>query len=167
MDQSEGRQSEVRLCLAAAGREEEQIHRATIGRVGIDNALQVQEQERKLKRPPGRFRPRHRAGLLAAGIPSPSLEGHRRVGKRERAEHIGAGEQLDPLANPIGRDACGVERESRRSACAVRSAGLPSGLAALRSRPRTDRPGRSGPFEHPRRISSAASASIPSVDSLK
>jgi hypothetical protein len=53
-EQGERREPEVRLGLSAAGREVEEVDAAPVGVRGIDHASEVQQNERELKRPPGR-----------------------------------------------------------------------------------------------------------------
>ena len=77
MDQREGRQAEVGLGLAAAGREEEQVDNLAVVVVRIDDPGQVHQDEGKLERSPGRgidrrLRPSPASDRTGAERPWPS-----------------------------------------------------------------------------------------------
>ena len=75
------------------------------GVIRLDDALQIQQEERELKRPPGRLVNLVGTASLLKSIAAPGLAGHRRVGQRERAEDLGVRQRLDALTYPVGGDA--------------------------------------------------------------
>ena len=123
----EGREAEVRLGLAAARREEEQVHGLAVRIARVGEAGQVQQDEGELERAPARRldpeplaeRPRHGAVRDAEGV--------ERVGVR--------GQDRDAALDPVGG-------ERRRSAAAPRpsrgarpaSVAMPARRASIHSR---------------------------------
>ena len=102
IDQGEGRESQVGLRLAAACREEEEVHDLPVVMMGIDDARQVHQQEGELEWPPGRRI--DRGGILPLHRPAPTSSrlGHDAVGETEGLEDVRIRESRDAILDALG-----------------------------------------------------------------
>ena len=92
-------QPQVRLGLAAAGREEQQVHRLSVRVPWIGEAGQVQQQKRELERPPARS-----FGLDLVAEPPAQSARHRPVRDPEGVQEIRIlAEHRHPVGHAVGR----------------------------------------------------------------
>ena len=132
----EGCDAQVRLRLASAGREEEQVHGLTVRIERIREARQVQQHERELKRPPSGRVPI--VELLAEALAQRARDGPVRHPKRIECVLVRR-QQRDAALDPV-RGVSGAEQQALRRIASSALKGLPSLRAALRSRRDTHRP---------------------------
>ena len=102
----DGGQTQIRLGLPTAGREEQQVHRLAVHVVRIGEARQIQQQERELERTPARpGRPDLLAQALAQGAR------HGPVGDAEGVQQVSVlTEQRHATCHPVGGNPRVVEQ---------------------------------------------------------
>ena len=93
-------QAEIRFGLTTTGREEQQIDQFAIVAGRIGDPLQVHQDERELKRSPGR-RDFFRRLVPLQGQSPTSLSGHGLVGDTKRFQALRIIEQVDARLNPV------------------------------------------------------------------
>ena len=100
-DHGERGEAEVRLGLAAAGREEEEVHELALGIGRVRDAGEVQEDEGELKGPPAGRRP----GYAFAGEAARESRGHGTIRGAEGVERARViHEEADPALHPVRGD---------------------------------------------------------------
>ena len=132
MGDDEGREAEIGLGLAAAGREEQQIGGLAVGMLAIGKPGEIEQDEGELERPPFRRGLRRRIAVCA-GVAPPRRHRHGEVhdsGRRSRAMSLSR-QDVDARRDALLRGS--PFRRSSRSAVSRRRVRQAAELASARA----------------------------------